>query len=574
MAEKILNTRIQLKYDTLANWNSSSFILKKGEIAIVEVPTTEGSTLQPVMFKVGDGSKTFSQLDWASAKAADVFGWAKQSNLNITKVGTGNVVAGIEWDATANGGKGGIKFTTASVATSEGFEALGEKVEAIEDDIANNRAAWAQNDNTTYTIAKNGKGITFTPSEGNATSITFDYLTEAEIKALQVDDATHADAATKVDNALTVKVGGANVVFDGSAAKTADVDTAINTAKTALIGDSADQYNTETIYGAKAYADYKDDAVKEALIGTSADASSANTVYGAKKYADEKAAGALSDAKGYVDGKFTEANLAQYTTEQEVKDIVDGVIAGAADSDTYNSLTKLVDYIDAHGGEAADMAEAIETLEGKVDTIEKKPAYAITATQVSNWDNEVGAKALAETKLDATTYNTYVQNHANDYTNTQIDNLVTGARDAAIADAAGKYVTTGDFNTYKLGVTDGTIQVGDAAELGGIAAANYLTKAVAATTYEPIGAEDRAIAALIGQADDDKTEDTIIGARRYADSLAVNYATAAQGALADSALQEITTTANGGLKVTNKNQIDIDDSVVFVFDCGSATKTI
>lgn len=574
MAEKILNTRIQLKYDTLANWNSSSFILKKGEIAIVEVPTTEGSTLQPVMFKVGDGSKTFGQLDWASAKAADVFGWAKQSNLNITKVGTGNVVAGIEWDATANGGKGGIKFTTASVATSEGFEALGEKVDAIEEDIANNRAAWAQNDNTTYTIAKNGKGITLTPSEGNATSITFDYLTEAEIKALQVDDATHADAATKVDNALTVKVGGANVVFDGSAAKTADVDTAINTAKVALIGDSADQYNVETIYGAKAYADYKDDAVKETLIGTSADASSANTVYGAKKYADEKAAGALSDAKGYVDGKFTEANLAQYTTEQEVKDIVDGVIAGAADSDTYNSLTKLVDYIDAHGGEAADMAEAIETLEGKVDTIEKKPAYAITATQVSNWDNEVGAKALAETKLDATTYNTYVQNHANDYTNTQIDNLVTGAKDAAIADAAGKYVTTGDFNSYKLGVADGTIQVGDAAELGGIAAANYLTKTVAATTYEPIGAEDRAIAALIGQADDDKTEDTIIGARRYADSLAVNYATAAQGALADSALQEITTTANGGLKVTNKNQIDIDDSVVFVFDCGSATKTI
>ena len=63
-------------------------------------------------------------------------------------------------------------------------------------------------------------------------------------------------------------------------------------------------------------------------------------------------------------------------------------------------------------------------------------------------------------------------------------------------------------------------------------------------------------------------------ANAYADSLAGNYATAAQGAKADSALQEVTTTANGGLKVTNKNQIDIDDSVVFVFNCGSSTEVI
>lgn len=44
------------------------------------------------------------------------------------------------------------------------------------------------------------------------------------------DAATHANAAGKVDAALTIKIGGADVVFDGSAAKTADVDTAIATA--------------------------------------------------------------------------------------------------------------------------------------------------------------------------------------------------------------------------------------------------------------------------------------------------------------------------------------------------------
>lgn len=108
--------------------------------------------------------------------------------------------------------------------------------------------------------------------------------------------------------------------------------------------------------------------------------------------------GAETRAKAYADGLIQDANLAQYTTEQEVKDIVDGVIASAADSETYNSLTKLVDYIDTHGGEASEMGQAIDTLEGKVKVIEEKPAYGITATQISNWDNEVGAKALAETK--------------------------------------------------------------------------------------------------------------------------------------------------------------------------------
>ena len=47
------------------------------------------------------------------------------------------------------------------------------------------------------------------------------------LEEIKVKNATHADAAGKVDNALTVKVGGADVVFDGTEAKTADVDAAI-----------------------------------------------------------------------------------------------------------------------------------------------------------------------------------------------------------------------------------------------------------------------------------------------------------------------------------------------------------
>lgn len=67
-----------------------------------------------------------------------------------------------------------------------------------------------------------------------------------------------------------------------------------------------------------------------------------------------------------------------------------------------------------------------------------------------------------------------------------------------------------------------------------------------------------------------KADTAEANAKAYADDLASNYATAEQGAKADTALQTITTTANGGLKVTGVNQIDIDDEVTFVFDCGDS----
>lgn len=86
--EKIINTRIQLKYDTLANWNAnSSLVLKQGEVGICAIPTAPTTdpdkklqvTPPAIMFKVGDGVTPFGSLNWASALAADVYAWAKKS---------------------------------------------------------------------------------------------------------------------------------------------------------------------------------------------------------------------------------------------------------------------------------------------------------------------------------------------------------------------------------------------------------------------------------------------------------------------------------------------------------------
>ena len=75
MANQVLNTRINLKIDTLSEWLNSELILGKGEVAIATASSSVGTGLEePVcMIKIGDGEKTFSELTWNFyAKAADV----------------------------------------------------------------------------------------------------------------------------------------------------------------------------------------------------------------------------------------------------------------------------------------------------------------------------------------------------------------------------------------------------------------------------------------------------------------------------------------------------------------------
>lgn len=81
MANTTLNTRIQLKYDTYANWTTNNPVLLSGEIAVVVVPASSGAVPNEptILFKVGDGSAKFNALQWVAAPAADVYSWAKAS---------------------------------------------------------------------------------------------------------------------------------------------------------------------------------------------------------------------------------------------------------------------------------------------------------------------------------------------------------------------------------------------------------------------------------------------------------------------------------------------------------------
>lgn len=137
MAEttKTLKTRIQLKYDTLANWNSvaSTFIPNKGEVCFVEIPAGDATatTAPTVLFKVGDGVTTWGKLKWASALAADVYSWAKaaspQAIIDEARkglIGADSVVKslnGLKGDITVSG-DGHISFTSADHAITASFK--------------------------------------------------------------------------------------------------------------------------------------------------------------------------------------------------------------------------------------------------------------------------------------------------------------------------------------------------------------------------------------------------------------------------------------------------------------------
>ena len=676
--EKILNTRIQLKYDSLENWASANTLLKAGEVAIAYLPPkgtgdAPAATSEAVLMKVGPGN--FNSLPFVSALAADVYGWAKEASLTVNKDGTGNVVSGIEWDATANGGKGGIKFTTAAVATAEGLDELQKDVAALEKDIADNRDAWAKDDNTTYTFAKSddGKGITITPSEGSANTITFAFLTQAEIEALnylvaadittgsangtiavegtdvavkglqdaayvtvdslnatakgyadavqnslgdlatkdnitaslvtdfatevakvKVADATHADAAGKVDNALTVKVGGTDVIFDGSAAKTADVDSAISTA----IGDRTTYTNTEI------------DNKVGAVLGTSADTATANTVYGAKA----AAAAAQSDAT---------------IAKTKIETFLGTVTPDGSDA-IIDTLTEINNYVGEHGEEFAALSEKVTKIENgttattagdltvaleaeikgytvanatKAADADKlggqEPSYYATATSVSDItkdggaiDTKIAGKADKTTTVTGTGYLAGGGDLSADRTidiadavKTKIDN---GATAYSWGDHAQEgYLKAGDITGKADKVSGAT--VGNFAGLdangnltdSGSKASDFATAAQGANADTAYGWGDHsqagyAKAANLGDlAAKDVIDETDI-AGTIAASKITDFATEVAAVKVNNASHADTVAdhAIGAHQTKACKDYTGDDAEIWVFDCGSATVNV
>lgn len=585
--EKILNTRILLKVDTLENWNSSTLPLKKGELAFATVAASAGTGLtEPVvMVKIGeDGVKTFKDLGWNFyAKASDVISAAKSESALTTFINNVIKDAGIATNEA-------LTALTTRVTTAEGdIDALETKVgdKAVATQISDAIAAlkladtyeakgeaakvqtalneYKTSNDAAITGIKTGDVINDFKSvetELGKKQAAGDYATKTEAQgyANAKDDAIAAakkagtDAQASV-NTLSEKVGTVpdnktvvQMISDAQTAATYDDSTVKADIKTnkesiatlnTLVGDTAVATQISTAVT----------AAKTELKGGTSDTDASATIAGAKKYADklDTAMDARVDALEASIGEGGSVS-AQITAEINKLDKTDTAVDGeyvsaVSEADGIITVTRaaLPDYSETYAAKKhthaiADVTD-LQTELDKVTTLIGDDASKSVRT-IAN--EELAAQLIPENAKES--LNTlqeiaqWIQDHPDDVT----------AIHAAIAALQTK--------------------VGDTSVAAQIKA---VTDPIAAKSHE------HANKALLDTYTQTEVNLADAVAKKHSHANATELAKFADGdkAKLDTAVQSIT--AGTGLKATKTGTdvaVDFDDAVTFVFDCGTSAE--
>lgn len=445
MADKILNTRLRLKYDTLANWSAANPVLLKGEVGIVSVPlaseTTVGQVVKPaILFKVGDGTTDFNTLPFASGMAADVHAWAKEvtgraediqvfdeSNAFIGKTVTEALAQlNSEIGALTGGGESG----SISQMINEAINALdvtdsaeeGKYVSAITQE--NGKIKVVRASLPDYSNVYASKSI-----ENDVATIKSDYL--------KTDDKTELTAAlqNKVD-----KIDGYSLVSNTEIARLASVNNYNDTEVRGLISDNADAIAAIKEGATASTLKELEDSI--AGVKATADAAATKTALDEEITRAKKAEEDLAAEDVLIKADIT--TLVGSDTGKSVRTIANEELAaqliaeGAAES--LDTLQEIAAWIQSHPENASAMNSAIQALQTKTvlgtnaegteyATVKAYVEAAIAALNIGDY-----AKAAALTALaDRVTVNeTAITNI------TKEDGLIATAKAEAAADAATK----------------------------------------------------------------------------------------------------------------------------------------
>lgn len=425
---KTLKTRIALKYDSYTNWTTSpgkDLVLLKGEIGICEIPNTEPSnkeatTAPTVLFKIGDGEKKFSELNWASAKAADVFNWAKAQTVEYNTTDKK-----IYFKDATNTTVHSIDLT--SLATTATTNALDARITALAESIGS------------------GEGSDGTSLSGQISTLT-DRLDTIEgeadvdgsIKKAAADTLASAKSYTNEKTAaigtLQTDIGGLKTTVGGHTASIAENKAAI-------------EQNAQNIVDG-------DNEIKNIIGG---DYSASNTVNSAiaaaKQTADDAAQAVTNLSTGQVTTNKTDIDTlksdlaAEKTAREGINSRLETVEVFFKDADkdstsedgtlyqALDTLKEIQDYITTDGTAADNMvkniaanAAAITELQGAVSTGENSLTTRMTAAE----------SEIADAKTSITTLNNITKGYtgsgaiktAVDAAQTQADKGVTDAATA------------------------------------------------------------------------------------------------------------------------------------------------
>lgn len=355
MAEKILNTRILLKYDTLENWNKSTGILRAGEVAIATVPVGStgeqvGSVATPqVLVKVGDGKNTFANLPYITAKAGDVYAWAKAEKLGVDAFGTDvqKLFTDIENDITALEGK---------VGDSKVGDQISAAITAALKKLANGDAAVEKQFVTAAVQGEDGKVV-----------VSRRALEAADIPELAQEKIT----------GLTTRLGNIETAIED-----------INDAEDGILAQ-AKGYADEKVKGLADGRVAAAEAKLETLTGAdTVEGSVAKALKDAKAYADTQVGNAKTELKAYAEDEADDALEA-------AKDYVDEAIAVITGGET-GSLKALEGRVKANE-DAIAVINGADTVEGSLAKVAKDAADAVAAEKKRAEDAELALDGRLDT---------------------------------------------------------------------------------------------------------------------------------------------------------------------------------
>lgn len=490
MAEKNLNTRIALKYAPISDWNSSSLVLKAGELAIATVPSGDQSGasqhLPAVVMKVGDGTHTFSELPYSQAIAADVYGWAKAAtkpSYSASEISDlEDFIAGeiqdtdtqytiVEGDSAyeyklMSKAKGAGSFTTevATITIPNPTSDINQLKTLVGDTAVAtqiSQAIAALNLANTYEAKGVAQSLVTALQNGAVASNT------SAINAIK--DGESIDSFADVESAL------ANKQAAGDYATKTDAQGYANTAKT-----DANSY-TDTQVGAVQDAV---DAV-EALVGSTAVSTQISNAIGALDKNDEAVAGQVVSAVSQTNGVIAVARRALVAAD--IPSLAISKISGLqAELDGKQDTISFNTAYDASTNKAATMADitsAIGGLSGAMHFEGVKESLPSNTTGYASGDviivgnkeyvcdgsawHELGDETIYAVKGSIV--------NADIASNAAIDQSKIAGLTAALA---GK-VNTGDIGTMAAKDADDYILKTEAAGY-----ADILTKTSAASTYE------------------------------------------------------------------------------------------
>lgn len=264
--EKVIQTRLSLKIDTYANWTSLSepgkggnLVLNKGEVGFCEIPSgnTAATTAPTVLFKVGDGTHKFSELNWASALAADVYDWAKQNENDFV-----NTFLALKMtDGTTMQAKLDGVFATDAELSAAIAELRDEiptqlgvmSIKVTDDDVVIGTPAAAASGDVTIDVKHAKKGPTGGATKGATEDVTVSgYGASGTIKVPKavVDEYGHVTGLTEQTLSITMP-GEQTIPTVNDGTLTLKASNGLTATQTTFSANDADSPTFEVKHGAK-----------------------------------------------------------------------------------------------------------------------------------------------------------------------------------------------------------------------------------------------------------------------------------------------------------------------------------